>query len=160
MKKAKPAVIALIAASLMAGYAPQLLAMGGGGSDPLPKAAQDADFTAGKAAIDAKAWPTAIAAFERSTAKNPKNADAWNYLGFAQRNAGNYDAAFKAYGQALAIDPNHRGAHEYVGEAYLRVKNLAKAEEHLAALDKICGFGCAEYTELKNKIAAFKAGKF
>src|SRR3972149_10628655 len=31
------------------------------------------------------------------------------------------DLAFKYYERALAINPRHRGAHEYVGEAYLSV---------------------------------------
>ena len=57
----------------------------------------------------------------------------------------------------LEIDPKHRGAHEYIGEAYLMVKNLARAEEHLAALDRICLLPCEEYTDLKAKVAAYKA---
>ena len=35
--------------------------------------------------------------------------------------------------------------------------NLAKAKEHLAALDKLCFFGCAEYDMLKKAIAAYEA---
>jgi hypothetical protein len=61
---------------------------------------------------------------------------------------------FKHYNEALRIDPKHRGAHEYIGEAYLMVNNLPKAKEHLGALDKLCFFPCSEYTELKNAIAA------
>ncbi len=45
---------------------------------------------------------------------------------------------FKHYEEALRLDPKHRGAHEYIGEAYLMVGNPAKAKEHLAALDKLC----------------------
>src|SRR3546814_10024426 len=88
-----------------------------------------------------------------------KNADAFNWLGYALRNQGDYEKAFVAYNQALQINPKHRGAHEYLGEAYLKTDNLAKAEEQLKALDGLCTFGCPEYTELKNKIAAFKAAK-
>jgi len=51
---------------------------------------------------------------------------------------------FKHYNEALRIDPEHRGAHEYLGEAYLMVGNLAKAKEHLAVLDKLCFFPCDE----------------
>ena len=88
-----------------------------------------------------------------------KNADAYNWLGYAYRNQGDYEQSFANYNKALLIDPRHRGAHEYIGEAYLKTGNVAKAEEFLKRLDSLCTFGCAEYTELKNKIAAHKAGK-
>jgi hypothetical protein len=63
---------------------------------------------------------------------------------------------FKHYNEALRIDPKHRGAHEYIGEAYLMVGNVAKAKEHLGALDKLCFFPCAEYTDLKKAIAEYE----
>ncbi|MFC3673913.1 tetratricopeptide repeat protein [Ferrovibrio xuzhouensis] len=119
----------------------------------------DPDFTAGKAAIDRKDWAAAVPLFQKVVARDEKNADAFNWLGYALRNQGDYEKAFVAYNQALQINPKHRGAHEYLGEAYLKTDNLAKAEEQLKALDGLCTFGCPEYTELKNKIAAFKAAK-
>ncbi|MFC3227454.1 tetratricopeptide repeat protein [Marinibaculum pumilum] len=119
--------------------------------------AADPDFTAGQKAIEMKDWQAAIDALTAYVRREPNSADAFNYLGYAQRNLGNYDAAFAAYGQALKIDPDHKGAHEYVGEAYLQTGNLAKAEEHLSKLDELCLFGCAEYTALKEAVAAYKA---
>ena len=132
-----------------------------GSNDPAPPkvTAVDPDFSTGKMAIDTKDWGTAVASLSRVVAKDPKNADALNYLGFAYRNQGNYEMAFKHYASALAVNPKHRGAHEYVGEAYLKVGNIAKAEEHLKALDDICTFGCAEYSELKKRIAEAKSVK-
>jgi tetratricopeptide (TPR) repeat protein len=121
--------------------------------------AADPDFTAGKAAIDKKDWAAAIPLFQKVVARDEKNADAFNWLGYALRNQGDYEKAFVAYNRALEINPKHRGAHEYLGEAYLKTNNLPKAEEQLKALDGLCTFGCPELTELKNKIAAFKAGK-
>lgn len=150
---------AALAAALTIGV-PQGAAFAAGGSDPAPAAKPaDPNFTEGRKAIDRKDWAAAIPLFQQVVAKDAKNADAFNWLGYAQRNQGNYDAAFDAYNKALAIDGRHRGAHEYIGEAYLKVGNIAKAEEHLKRLDSICTFGCAEYTELKNKIASAKAGK-
>jgi hypothetical protein len=63
------------------------------------------------------------------------------------------------YNQALQIDPKHLGAHEYVGEAYLMLDQPQQAEQHLARLDQLCVFGCAEHRELKTAIANYKAGR-
>jgi len=38
-----------------------------------------------------------------------------------------------------------------------RLRDLAKAEQRLAALDKACLFSCDEYRDLKAAVAAFKA---
>ena len=118
--------------------------------------ALDPDYAAGKRAIEAKQWSVAIAALSSAALRDTRNADIQNYLGYAYRNAGQLDAAFRHYERALALNPRHRGAHEYVGEAYLIVNNLAKAEEHLVALQQICLIPCEEVEELKEKIEAYK----
>jgi Flp pilus assembly protein TadD len=125
-------------------------------SDTDPQAAADPDYAAGKKAIDAKDWNAAIKSFSIAALRAPDNADIQNYLGYAFRNAGKLDAAFEHYQRALKLDPKHRGAHEYIGEAYLMVNNLAKAEEHLAALDRICLLPCEEFADLKGAISAYK----
>lgn len=125
-------------------------------SDTDPQAAADPDYAAGKRAIEARDWGGAIESFGKAAARAPGNADIHNYLGYASRNAGKLDAAFKHYRRALEVDPRHRGAHEYIGEAYLMVKDLANAEKHLAALDRLCRLPCEEYADLKAKIAAYK----
>ncbi len=56
----------------------------------------------------------------------------------------------------LKLNPRHRGAHEYLGEAYLMIRNPAKAEEHLAALRSICLLPCAEYGDLEKKLAEYR----
>jgi tetratricopeptide (TPR) repeat protein len=152
-------VFSMIAVLMMA--SPVMMpAWAAGGSDPAPAAKPvDPNFTEGKKAIDAKDWARAIPLFQQVVAKDDKNADAFNWLGYAWRNQGDYPQSFAAYEKALTVDPRHRGAHEYIGEAYLKVNNLQKAEEHLKRLDSLCTFGCAEYTELKTKIAAYKAAK-
>ena len=96
--------------------------------------AEDDDYKAGKAAIDAKNWDEATKRLSRAVVRYPDNADLHNYLGFAYRNLKQMDRAFAHYKRALAIDPRHRGAHEYIGEAYLQVGDLAGAEKHLVAL--------------------------
>jgi Flp pilus assembly protein TadD len=110
------------------------------------------EFIAGKQAIDAKEWKKAIAHFSRVK----PDADASNYMGYASRNLGEYDAAFTHYRRALALDWYHRGAHEYIGEAYLLTNNLAKAEEHLGHLRKMCDASCEEYKDLERAVAEYK----
>ena len=83
-------------------------------------------------------WQAALDAFNKVVAKDPGNANAQNYLGYTYRKSGQLDLAFKHYEEALRLNPKHRGAHEYMGEAYLMVNNLAKAEEQLKELDRIC----------------------
>jgi hypothetical protein len=61
------------------------------------------------------------------------------------------------YQRALQLDPRHRGAHEYIGEAYLIANNLAKAEEHLASLQRICLIPCEEYEDLKKAVSDYRA---
>jgi lipoprotein NlpI len=107
-------------------------------------------------ALAAKDWAGAIQLLEREKDRQPNNADVFNLLGYAERQRGNLDAAFPWYDKALTLNPKHRGAHEYVGEAWLLAGNLAKAQEHLAALDKLCPFSCSEYRELKRAVAKYK----
>jgi Tfp pilus assembly protein PilF len=96
---------------------------------------------------------------DRAIRTDPRNADAWNLLGFAYRHMGQMDKSFQHYEKALELNPRHRDAHEYVGEAYLQVGQLDGAEKHLKALDKLCWFPCEQYTELKEKIEKFKRAR-
>lgn len=106
-------------------------------------------------------WPRAEAILRDALVKDPRNADYHNLYAYAIRKGAspNVDLVFKHYNEALRIDPKHRGAHEYIGEAYLMVGNLAKAREHLAALDRLCFFGCEEYSMLKTAVAEYEAKK-
>jgi Flp pilus assembly protein TadD len=130
------------------------------GDDSPPGTPIDPDVDAGRTAIRGQDWAGAIVAFGRVAAKDPKDANAQNWLGYAYRMNGKLDLAFKHYNEALRLDPRHRGAHEYIGEAYLMKGDLAKAKEHLAQLDRLCFFGCTELTDLKKAIAEYeKKGK-
>ena len=114
------------------------------------------DFEFGVEAIKAKDWEKAIAHLSTYARVDPVNADTQNFLGYAYRHQKKYDLAFRHYNEALRLDPSHRGAHEYIGEAYLIVGNKAKAQEHLAALEKICTKRCDEYQDLARAIAQAK----
>ena len=109
-----------------------------------------------KTAIARKDWAAAQAVLEPYTAANPRSADGFNLLGYSLRNQKKYDDSLVAYKQALSLDPKHKGAHEYIGMAYIQMGQLDKAKEHLASLDKICPFSCEEYRDLKKAIAEVK----
>jgi len=126
--------------------------------DETPKERQlDPDYAAGKAAIAAKDWNAAIRSLSSAALRDTRNADIENYLGYAYRQSGQLQLAFAHYQRALQLNPRHRGAHEYIGEAYLIANNLAKAEEHLASLQRICLIPCEEYEDLKKAVADYRA---
>lgn len=126
-----------------------------------PQASDDADWTAARAAIAQKKYDEAEPLLRRVVVKNPNNADAWNYLGYIHARTERHVEALDYYGKALALDPRHRGANEYLGELYLKMGDLAKAEERLKVLDSACFFGCAEYDMLKKAVEQFKqTGKY
>jgi Flp pilus assembly protein TadD len=125
-------------------------------TDPSPLAT--GDYAAGRKAIEAKDWSGAIKSLNTAAQRDARNPDIHNLLGYAHRNAGQLEPAFKHYQRALQLDPRHRGAHEYIGEAYLMAGNLGKAEEHLAALTNICG-RCEERDDLVASIERYKARK-
>lgn len=150
------ATLAAIGIAFAIGTAAPVLAMGT--TDPAPAAKpRNADFDAGKAAIAKEDWAGAIASLKKATAAEPNNPEAHNLLGYATRKSGDARGSLGHYQQALALDPKHIGAHEYIGEAYLMLNDLPKAEEHLAKLGDLCTFGCKEERALKAAIAAYKA---
>jgi len=120
---------------------------------------EDADFVAGKKAIERKDWKSAVDALSRALTRKPESADIHNYLGYAYRHLDDLTSSFTHYKEALRIDPNHRGAHEYIGQAYLKAGQPDKAAEHLTRLEQICGKRCEEYQDLAKSIGAYQKGK-
>ncbi len=116
---------------------------------------EDADFVAGKKAIERKDWQAAIGALSRAANRMSDSADLNTYLGYAYRHSGDLEKSFAHYQQALRLDPNHRGAHEYIGQAYLIAGQPDKAAEHLARLEQIAGKSCEEYKDLSRAITAY-----
>jgi Flp pilus assembly protein TadD len=152
-----PLAVLALAAIALSGPA---LAMGSSSDQPAAaKSGQPSDYARAKAMIEAKNYKDAIPVLQQVVAKEPKNADAYNLLGYATRKSGNPQGSLQYYTTALQIDPKHLGANEYIGEAYLMLDQPQQAEQHLARLDQLCVFGCAEHRELKAAIANYKAGK-
>ncbi len=119
----------------------------------------DSPFDKAAKAVNAGDFSGAIPILRDVVAKDPDNADAYNYLGYSYRKLGQIDEAKAYYLQALEIDPEHKGANEYLGELYLELGDIAGAEARLEVLDDACGlFGCEEFDELEEKIEAYRKG--
>ena len=120
------------------------------------KAKQDPDYVAAVQAVEEKNFERAITLLTAVSARNSRNADAENWLGYSHRKLGNLSKAFEHYKKALAIDSDHRGAHEYIGEAYLETNNLGMARKHLKKLGSICAYNCEAYRDLNAAIKTYR----
>lgn len=146
-------IIRLVLPCAALALAGNTLADGGGGG----RSDGGTDLAAAQRLIDARNWTGAITELERARRKDNRNAEVHNLLGYSLRHAGRLPEAFSEYETALRLDPSHRGAHEYVGEAWLQSKRPDKAREHLDALNRLCGTDCEQYRDLAKAIAAYEA---
>ena len=96
-----------------------------------------------------KLYLKALNKFEKAYAKDKKNADILNYLGFSLRKTGNFKKAEFFYLKGLELDANHLGINEYLGELYVQTNRIDLAKKRLAVLN---GCKCEEYKELKELI--------
>jgi tetratricopeptide (TPR) repeat protein len=81
-----------------------------------------------------------------------------NYLGYSHRKSGRIGVGLGYYQEALRIDPDYVLAREYLGEAYLTLGDVAAARNQLAEIEKRCGKGCREYSQLAEQLAALGKG--
>ena len=139
----------LLALALFAVAGSTALADGGGGG-------RDSRLAPFQKLIDEQNYQQAIDELGKVLAKSPEDADLLNLVAFSHRKLEHFDTALEYYLKALRIEPKHRGANEYLGELYLRLGKLDKAEERLAVLDDACFFGCEEFDELKEAIEAYR----
>jgi len=121
-----------------------------------PAVQEDAKYAEGVAAVTRRDYTTAIRSFEDVVGRDDRNANAYNWLAYSIRQSGDAARSIPIYQKALAIDPKHKGAHEYIGEAFLALGNLPKAKEHLTVLDKLCFFPCEEYSDLKKAVQDYE----
>lgn len=125
---------------------------------PEPEKPKDPALEQARDAISKQDWGKAQGVLREAVARNPQDANYHNLYAYSMRKGPSpaMDLVFRHYNEALRIDPKHRAAHEYLGEAYLMSGNVPKAKEHLAQLDKLCTFGCEEFTKLKKEVAAYE----
>ena len=155
----------LLALALVVGLSGAALAII---NDERPPAG-DPDYAAGVAAFAREDWPEVIAIMERVVAQKPWHDDAYTRLGFAYRKEGDYERALRAYDEALALNPHHRGALEYLGEAFLEMGRPGDAEAMLARLAAACRrvagdqddwqVDCEEWQDLRAALDAYPAGR-
>ncbi len=156
MKRDLMKATTMVAAAAVLGWSVAAMAAGGGGGKS-ENPSDDANYEAAVKAVKANDFAGAAGLLAKVVDKDPKNADAWNYLGFADRKMGKFPESLAAYEKALAIQPKHLGANEYLGELYVQTGDVAKANLQLAKLEKLCGDSCDEYKELKEAITSGKA---
>lgn len=106
--------------------------------------------------IEDEKYQQAITELDKALKDDPDNADMLNLMAYSHRKLKHFDTALDYYQQALQIEPEHRGANEYLGELYLQTGQLDKAEERLEVLDEECFFGCEEFDELEAAIADYR----
>jgi len=142
-----------------AGFAAVLMIAGGAhfgqawamGSSDTPSDQQADPYKQAKSLIDDKEYGKAIPILQKLVKDKGAYADALNLLGYSYRKSGDAKTALDYYNQALAMEPDHLGANEYLGELYLEQKQPDKAKERLAVLKRACG-SCEEAKELEAAI--------
>ena len=88
-------------------------------------------------------------------ASNQNDPRILNYLGYSTRKLGDVEAGLKYYRTALKADPDYTLVREYMGEAFLQLGQVDKAQEQLAEIKSRCGTQCQEYAMLDQQINAY-----
>ena len=78
--------------------------------------------------------------------------------GFSYPTLGKVDLAFVHYFRTLEIEPQHLGAHDYLGDLYLMENKPQRALSHSKGIEKspACDSGCEALEELKAAIENYK----
>lgn len=113
----------------------------------------DKHYLAAVGQINEGRYREALATLDQASLELGPHPDILTYQGYSWRKLGQLDRAEGYYRQALAIDPDHRGATEYYGELKVERGDLAGARVMLARLERQCVYGCAEVDTLRRWIA-------
>jgi tetratricopeptide (TPR) repeat protein len=164
----KQAGLAAVLALAGAAAAPPAWAVFSGDMSPRAPSG-DADYAAGVKAREAKDWRASIEALKKVVERRPWHDNAHALLGNSYRRIGEYELALAHYHRAIELNPRHRQALEYLGQAYLQMHWPEKAEETLAKLGQVCATvaltfsdgdfsdGCNEYRLLRTALAHYQA---
>jgi tetratricopeptide (TPR) repeat protein len=113
-------------------------------------------------AIAQKNWAGALDRLRAIAPEQASSADFHNLMGYVLRHQSqpNMVAVLDHYERALAIDPGHRQAREYLGEAWLMLHCPDQAAQQLAAIQGLCGStDCAEWQDLQAALVAYQNPK-
>jgi len=113
------------------------------------------DYTVALRLIHHQQYAEAIPHLDAALAQRPHDADILNYEGYTHRMVGDYQSSLDYYKRALAIDPDHKGVHEYLGELYLQMNDQASAQNELTTLATLCPSGCDERDALTKALSAY-----
>jgi tetratricopeptide (TPR) repeat protein len=127
---------------------------GGYGAGPSGGATFD-EYSVAVRLIKHEKYADAIPHLDAALADRPRSADVLNYLGYTHRMIGDYNASLDYYKRALAINPDHKGVHEYLGELYLQMHDMPSAQHELETLASLCPSGCDERDTLTKAISAY-----
>jgi tetratricopeptide (TPR) repeat protein len=135
--------------------APGLPVLADGTSDGSSTAAATApvSYAQAKAVVDSGNYAAALPMLVSLTTADPKNADAWNLMGFSYRMLNQLGPSNAAYLKVLAINPNHLGALEYQGELFITQGKIKEAKANYAKLQGLCGT-CEEAADLEKALKA------
>jgi len=154
-----------MAAAAVLGLSGPVLAMGGmggggmggyGGGGGMGGSAGFDDYATAVRLIHHEKYADAIPYLNRALQQKPNNADVLNYLGYTHRMLGDYPGSLDFYQRALARDPDHKGAHEYLGELYLKTHQLGQARAQLDELTRLCPSDCDEKDALTKAISDYE----
>ena len=118
----------------------------------------DPAFASGLQLVAQEDYAGALRLFVDVTKRKPLEADAWNFVGFSDRMLGLYTEAGLAYNEALYLAPDRPATHQYLGELYSEIGDLAKARAQLISIAAICGTDCAPYQDLAFVLASIALG--
>ena len=135
---------AIVALTLLSGHGAAM-----NSDDPRGPAEVRAELAKAETSITGKDYRAAIVTLIEVVRTNPRNADAYNLLGYSYRKSKDFKRAERNYSRALRLDPDHKGALEYMGELFLETDRRDKAQELLARLEKLCPNGCEELDDLR-----------
>jgi tetratricopeptide (TPR) repeat protein len=158
-------IVVMAAAGVALGFATACFAMGGmgGGGGGMggygggnARSAGFDEYTTAVRLIHHEKYAEAVPYLNRALQEKPNNADVLNYLGYTHRMLGDYPGSLDFYQRALARDPEHKGAHEYLGELYLKMNQLASARAQLDELTRLCPDSCEEKDVLTKAITDYQ----